>query len=238
MTKNNAPDSNQIKATQVATPPETTLGMTPKTAMGPGDFVTEAYNLESKKSMKCFYAKWAEEYDQQMVDKLNYVSPGLIAEKMMSCLDNKNARILDIGCGTGLTVWALVEHGFNNLHGIDLSRDMVEMANAKGFYQDLKVGDINLPLDYEDDSFDGVISSGTFTHGHVGPEPLNEICRILKAGGILACTVHRDLWESMGFLNMFKQLENQSVLQCLSLEMNRYYDGNDPEGWFCIYRKL
>ena len=229
MTKKDSTDLNKI-------PPVTeTPEVTPR---GPGDFVTEAYNLENSESMRLFYAKWAQEYDQQMIGGLNYTSPGLIAEKMMAHLDGRDAKILDLGCGTGLTVCTLVEQGFTDLYGIDLSREMVEVANRKGLYKGLKVGDVNLPLEYESDSFDGVISSGTFTHGHVGPEPLNEICRILKPAGILACTVHKDLWESMGFADKFKQLESQSLLRCLSLEMDHYYESNQPEGWFCIYRKV
>ncbi len=229
MTKNESSDQNEIQA--VKKKPE-------KKATGPGEFVTEAYNLENRESMKIFYAKWAQEYDQQMIGGLNYSSPGLIAAKMMAHLDDRDAKILDLGCGTGLTVCTLMEQGYTNLYGIDLSREMVAVANCKGLYRGLKVGDVNLPLEYESDSFDGVISSGTFTHGHVGPEPLDEICRILKPAGILACTVHKDLWESLGFADKFEQLENQSILRCLSLEMDHYYEGNQPEGWFCIYRKV
>ncbi len=229
MTEKDSPDLNEI-------PPVTeTSEISPR---GPGDFVTEAYNLKNSESMRLFYAKWAQEYDQQMVGGLNYSSPGLIASMLMAHLDDRDAKILDLGCGTGLTVCTLAEQGFTNLYGIDLSREMVEVANRKGLYKGLKVGDVNLPLEYESDSFDGVISSGTFTHGHVGPGPLNEIFRILKPAGILACTVHKDLWESMGFADRFKQLENQALLRCLTLEMGHYYEGNQPEGWFCLYRKV
>lgn len=228
MTQKNPPGLNEA-------PPVTKTVEEPPT--GPGKFVTEAYNLENDESMKLFYARWAREYDQQMVEGLNYVSPGLIAGKIMERLNHRDAKILDLGCGTGLTVYLLAEQGFTNLYGIDLSREMVAVAHRKGLYKGLAVGDINLPLEYESDSFDGVISSGTFTHGHVGPEPLDEICRILKPAGILACTVHKDLWESMGFSNRFRQLENQSLLRRLSLEMGPYYENNQPEGWFCVYQK-
>ena len=229
MATENSPDSNELTplAEAPADPPR-----------GPGDFVTEAYNLENNESIQLFYAKWARQYDQQMLAGLNYISPALIAEEMTKYLKDKAAKILDLGCGTGLAVHTLVEQGFTNLYGIDLSREMIGVARRKGLYKGLQVGDVNLPLDYESGSFDGVISSGTFTHGHVGPGPLHEICRILKPAGILACTVHKDLWQSMGFAECFKQLENRSLLRCLSLEMGRYYEGNQPEGWFCIYRKI
>ncbi len=206
-------------------------------AVGASDFVTEAYNLEDEASMKQFYTRWAEDYDNQMLNELSYVSHRKIAAAMAAHLGDTGARILDIGCGTGLTVVGLAEAGYSSLYGIDLSEDMVEVSRSRGIYQSLKTGDVNQPLEYEDGYFGGVISSGTFTHGHVGPEPLVEICRILRPGGILACTVHMDLWKSMSFERAFTDLESTNVLECLSLEKDSYYENTEPEGWFCVYRK-
>ena len=39
-----------------------------------------------------------------------------------------------------------------------------------------------------------------FTHGHAGPEPFDEIIRILRPGGIFVCTVHKDIWELRGYV--------------------------------------
>ncbi len=206
--------------------------------IGASEFVTEAYNLEDAESMKEFYAKWAADYDNQMLNKLSYASPRKIAAAMQSHLQEKDANILDVGCGTGLTVAGLAEAGYTNLYGIDLSRDMVEVARSRGVYTDLALADVNQPLDYADGYFGGVISSGTFTHGHVGPEPLVEICRILRSGGILACTVHQDYWHSMSFDQAFDDLEQSNILERLSLQMESYYDDGEPEGWFCVYRKV
>jgi predicted TPR repeat methyltransferase len=214
-----------------------------KSAAGPGEFVTEAYNLEDTQSMTAFYAKWAQDYDHQMLKELGYLSPKSISKALEKDLsethdDPKQTQILDIGCGTGLTVIDLANAGYTNLHGIDLSSEMVEVSRSRDIYSGLKTGDVNLPLDYENDSFDAVISSGTFTHGHVGPKPLLEISRILKPGGTLACTVHMDLWESMLFKQTFDQLVQDQTLECISLSMDKFYETGEPEGWFCIYRKL
>jgi len=205
---------------------------------GEGAFVTEAYNLKNEQSMKKFYAKWAEDYDTQMIDQLGYTSPENIANKLIEHMPDKEGKIFDIGCGTGLTVKALFDIGYKNIFGLDLSEEMISVASSRNYYIDLKVGDINQPLNYQSNFFDGVISSGTFTHGHVGPEPLDEICRILKPSGILACTVHNDLWESHGFKDKLNQLTENLKLKCLSLTMESYYAGKDPEGWFCVYKKL
>ena len=204
---------------------------------GPSAFVDEAYHLEDEAGMVEFYRKWAEDYDHQMLDELGYVSPAMLAAQLREYLPDTAAEIFDIGCGTGLTCKPLAEWGYANLDGIDLSPDMVRVAGQRGIYRELLVGDVNQQLERDDASYDGVISTGTFTHGHVGPGPLAEIFRILKPGGILACTVHGDLWESMGFEAAFEALVEQGAAECLSQQLDRYYRDGEPEGWFCIYRK-
>lgn len=184
-----------------------------------------------------FYRKWAADYDHQMLDELGYTSPTKIAQQLSQYLPDSQSTVFDIGCGTGLTCVFLAAKGYTNLDGIDLSPDMVRVASERGIYRELLVGDVNQALERDDESYDAVISSGTFTHGHVGPEPLDEIFRILKPGGILACTIHQDLWTSMGFEEKLAALAAKGIASPVSCEMDSYYKDRDPEGWFCVYRK-
>jgi len=206
--------------------------------MSPADFVDEAYHLENTEEMAEFYRKWARDYDRQMIDIRGYTSPATIAEKLVRHLPQKHAEVLDIGCGTGLTCRLLADQGYDRLDGIDLSEDMLNVAHERGIYRNLLQADVNQPLPLETASYDGVISSGTFTHGHVGPEPLDEIFRVLKPGGVLACTVHQDLWQSMGFEDRFNALLSNAMATEVSLELGSYYRDGAPEGWFCVYRKV
>ncbi len=204
---------------------------------GPSDFVDAAYKIEDEASMVEFYRKWAEDYDHQMLDVLGYESPTKIATQLLQYLSDTDSCVFDIGCGTGLTSVYLAERGFQNLDGIDLSPDMVQVAGQRGIYRELLVGDINQALERDDSSYDAAISSGTFTHGHVGPEPLDEIFRILKPGGYLACTVHQDLWESMGFKDKFNALIDAGDAVCLQQQLDSYYRNGPDEGWFNVYQK-
>lgn len=206
-------------------------------AKGPTAFVDEAYHLDNAEDMAAFYRKWAADYDRQMLEELDYLSPFHIAEKLTQCLGDKEAAILDVGCGTGLTCRLLAERGYQRLDGIDLSAEMLAVARERGIYRNLVQGDLNQPLLLDTASYDGVISSGTFTHGHVGAKPLDELFRVLKPSGILACTVHQDLWQSMGFQDHFTALVQQGIAQQISLHLDSYYGGSPPEGWFCVYRK-
>ena len=208
------------------------------TAIKTDDFVQQAYHLESTDEMVDFYRKWAADYDRQMLDQRGYTAPSSIAKILSEQLSDTRASVLDIGCGTGLTCRLLAESGFSQLDGIDLSQEMIEVARERGIYRNLLQGDVNQPLQLETASYDGVVSSGTFTHGHVGPGPLDEIFRVLKPGGVLACTVHQDLWQSMGFEDRFAALVDQGIASLISLELGSYYRDKPLEGWFCVYRKI
>jgi len=202
----------------------------------PSEFVDAAYQLEDDDMLE-FYRKWAADYDHEMLDKLGYTSPASIAAILIEQLPDTTSEILDLGCGTGLTCRLLAERGYNQLDGIDLSREMLKVAHQRGIYRNLMDGDLNQPLQLESDSYDGVISSGTFTHGHVGPDPMDEVFRILKPGGILACTVHLDLWEAKGFEAKFTALVDQGIVKLISKNEGSYYRDGAIEGWFCVYQK-
>ena len=200
-------------------------------------FLQEAYATDDDSSQLEFYKKWAGEYDKQMQQGLHYLAPEKISKALARFLQNSNAAIIDIGCGTGLTAQAVTDLGFITIDGLDYSPEMVEIARQKGIYRELFVADLNQPLQFADQSYTSIICSGTFTHGHVGAEPLDELIRILKPGGFLACTIHRDLWQKRGFAHKFNALESALRLTELERVADRYFEGAEKDGWFCVYQK-
>lgn len=51
---------------------------------------------------------------------------------------DKNAKIIDVGCGNGSFVWWLRQIGYQNVEGIDISKEQVESAsklNIKNIFQ-------------------------------------------------------------------------------------------------------
>jgi predicted TPR repeat methyltransferase len=201
-------------------------------------FVSQAYSLaDDNQSHVDFYKKGAADYDHEMLDKLGYTSPSTIASLLIESLPEKSSRIIDIGCGTGLTCTLLHDQGYTHLEGIDLSPDMLQVASHRDIYLSLFTGDLNLPLKIESNIYDAAISSGTFTHGHVGAEPLDEVVRILKPGGILAITVHCDLWQTHGFEAKLESLVSLREIELITLKEGAYYKHGVLEGWFCVYRK-
>jgi 2-polyprenyl-3-methyl-5-hydroxy-6-metoxy-1,4-benzoquinol methylase len=72
------------------------------------------------------------------------------------------AAVLDVGCGTGITLLELARHGYH-VSGVDLSPKMIEkaqdLAQTQGLTCDFRVASVE-QLPYPDQSFDMVIALG------------------------------------------------------------------------------
>ncbi|KAF5985421.1 Williams-Beuren syndrome chromosomal region 27 protein [Fusarium bulbicola] len=80
------------------------------------------------------YNEWANTYNQD-VAKEEYVAPQLASQELIAHLGTQisSAKILDAGCGTGFVGEALTKLGAANIHGIDLSPGMLQIAQRCEF---------------------------------------------------------------------------------------------------------
>jgi ubiquinone/menaquinone biosynthesis C-methylase UbiE len=95
-------------------------------------------------------------------------------------------RSLDVACGTGLSSFVLHDYLGGEVHGVDLSPEVIAKAkkNAEklGMEIDFKEGDVeNLP--YPDDRFNTVISNMSFHFFPDKLQALREMKRILAPSG-------------------------------------------------------
>ena len=89
-----------------------------------------------------------------------------------------------------------------------------------------------------DASVDFVLMHTLLCHVPGPQDVIREAFRVLKPGGVLACTVHQDLWQSLGFETAFETLVQRGVAEKVSQELGSYFGGSPPEGWFCVYRRI
>ena len=198
--------------------------------------LSKAYDLKTPVDSVRLYRDWADTYDSGFVVDHGYALHLRVAEAFAQA--EGTGPVLDIGAGTGICGADLAARGIGPVDATDISPEMLLKAADKGCYRQTIEGDILAGLPIQPDTYAGAVSSGTFTHGHVGPEPLDEIMRILKPGGLLACTVHNDLWQSRGFEDAFSRLVDSGQVETLYLEEGLYYEDKPPEGRFCVYRKI
>ena len=196
-----------------------------------------AYGLETSDEARALYRDWASTYDAHLENGLLYRAPQRIAEILAEVVEDSAALILDVGCGTGLVGDYLDHLGFHMLDGLDFSPEMLMVAGEKSVYRTLIEADLEKPLEIADGVYDAAICCGTFTHGHVGPKALAEICRTLKRGTPFACTIHIHLWEDAGFAAEVSSLERQGIASLESVRDESYFDGAPAEGKFCVLRR-
>ncbi len=167
-----------------------------------------AYGLETPEDSVRLYRKWAKTYDQDFAKANDYLYPELIAalfaDRAGGC-----APVLDVGAGTGLVGDALATHGLVSVDALDISSEMLDVAMSKGCYQNPIQADLTKRLDIANSHYGGVISAGTFTHGHVGPEAIDELLRVARSGALFALGVNASVYEPAGFAAKFASLEDQ-----------------------------
>ncbi|MEO0390051.1 MAG: class I SAM-dependent methyltransferase, partial [Pseudomonadota bacterium] len=155
-----------------------------------------AYALQTPEDSRALYARWAKTYDSDFAVQHDYVLPAAVAEAFAAA---GRGPVLDIGAGTGLCGAALSALGVGPVDGTDISEDMLGQAAGKLVYRTLFAGNVLKRLDVPDGAYQGVVSSGTFTHGHVGPAGLTEVLRVLSPGGMAVLSVHAEHYAAQGF---------------------------------------
>ncbi len=201
----------------------------------------DAYSLKSPKDSIKLYKKWADTYDKDFALNSNYLSPEKISNFFIKYSKDTDSPILDVGAGTGLVAEILNINGKKDIMGIDISAEMLHQANLKECYSSLIEADITKKIPLKNNSVGAVISAGTFTHGHVGPDALDELLRITKPGGLFVLSVNSKFFIKAGFKEKFKKIKN--LITSPLFEEFSAHGKNDNQTYnavkisACIFRK-
>jgi len=179
------------------------------------------------------YKEWASAYDYDNDHLLGTVSQPLSVQIFQEYMKDNSARIIDVGCGTGLVGVELKNSGFTNFDGIDISQEMIDIAKQRG-YSKLFIGSLNESLPFESNEYDVAFCVGVFTHGHVGSDRLDELVRIVKSGGIICFTINEGVYETYGFNSKIQKLESENVLKVLEVRKNDYMVKKNVKGFYCL----
>jgi methionine biosynthesis protein MetW len=118
---------------------------------------------------------WLAGQAEKSEDECRWVELSLLEE-------NADARLLDLGCGDGkLTLKAAERIGTKKIHGIEIVDEDVERARVNGI--DVRHGDLNQRLPFEDNTFDVILVSHVIEHLSNTDTFVKEVHRVLKLGG-------------------------------------------------------
>ena len=163
-----------------------------------------AYDLKSPDDNVELYSAWAETYDNDFIKDMQYKLHFSVAEEFV--LNGGKGLILDVGAGTGALAQALLQKGKFSIEATDISEEMLKVAESKKIYERSFLSDLTEEIPMENDIYYGVVSCGTFTHGHVGPSALVEFVRVTKPGGLVTISVNEKHWIALNFENEVEKL--------------------------------
>ncbi len=173
-----------------------------------------AYALESPEDHKRLYAEWAGDYDEGFAAREDYQLHVHTARAFVST--GGQGPVLDVGAGTGLCGAVLAGLGVGPIDATDISAEMLDRAMRKDIYRDAIEADLNKGIPVPRESYSGVVSSGTFTHGHLGPEALPALLRVARHGAQFALSINAQHYEKLGFAEALHKMA-QGQIQNLTL---------------------
>lgn len=199
------------------------------TKQDPGKALLEnAYQLQSPEDNIAYYEKLAASYDEDFAEGLGYALPDTVAKQFHASCQAEDSPILDVGCGTGLLADALNTSGLT-IDGIDISDAMLALAERKQNYRRLMKVDLTQPLDSEMEKYGAILSCGTFTHGHLGPDALVRLLGIAKRNGLFVISINKEHFRQLGFESVLQKLKKDKAIHALITEELNIYNASDHE---------
>ena len=194
-----------------------------------------AYAVETPDDNRQLYKSWAATYDTGFVDKNKYSYPKRITEICAASVSATDVlRVIDIGCGTGVVgvrLSELLPHAV--IDGADISAEMLHIALSKlrsdgsPVYGELGEVDLTLPITFARSRYDILISAGTFTHGHLGPDALIAVVSTLKPGGQAFVGINKQHFVANDFERALQRaVAAQLITEPSFIEIQMYDEGS------------
>jgi len=146
--------------------------------------------LNQQKIIDC-YNKTASTYAEKFINELEHKHLDTILLKAFADENRAKGRIIDIGCGPGQTTQFLTDQGTKDLLGVDISPEMVSIAQKLNPKAKFEVADM-LALGYPDESFGAIVAFYAIVHLGYSylPTAFNEFYRVLVPGGQALLSFH------------------------------------------------
>lgn len=173
--------------------------------------------------IKKIYSKLAKDYDKIVLKKVKYTAHRKIGKWVIKELKTKKAKILDLGCGTGLSSLEFFKKGYE-VTGIDIAPGMVKQAKKLPFRR-LICQNLEARLKVKKEEYDVVVLVGVMEFIKRPVRLFKEINQKLKRKGIVALTVPKKMPKSSKLnIHSYSKKEIEQVFKNAGFKVVGYKD--------------
>ncbi len=183
------------------------------------------------------YASWAATYDKE-VQKNGYVTPERVANALRDVVTDQSDFILDYGCGTGLSGSALQAVGFENIDGLDVSQEMVNLAEKKSIYKNLRVFDPSSKIPVHPDQYKIITAIGVIGAGAAPLQIFDSLFALLPPNGLFAFSFNDHTLSDPNYEKKVKQCLNSGNASILHKSYGNHLPKANLKSNIYILKKL
>ena len=186
----------------------------------------EAYTLDDPAKHRAYYDDWAASYDDDFLKAEGYAAPYHVAAALSKRAQSADIPVADIGCGTGAVGQSLADlNAPLPLDGFDISQGMLDQAQKTHHYRDLYLADFTQDQPDHQGKYGAIVSSGTFTLGHLGPDDLARALTLGHPNALVLISINETHFDEKGFMGAFHDWENRGMITTPTFhQIGLYFD--------------
>ena len=186
------------------------------------------------KEIKEFWDLHSQDYDTfgKNIKKCSHIiGPQELTKHLKEMKCPLDAKIADIGAGTGMPGQIMKELGYTNMTAFDISPGMLEEAKKKDVYTDFILCDFNEDsMEKYHKQFDHAMSIGSFASGNLMCEALEKIAKMVKPGGLVCISFREKNLESeeLGYKQKLEEMGKIGIWKEISRSLDGYNEAAHP----------
>ena len=146
---------------------------------------------EDPQLVRQLFNQYAEKFDSDLQENLSYSTPELAYQLLLESTATPSFEaILDLGCGTGLSIQPFYQEGMKCV-GVDISEMMIEQARKKNLYTELHASEIVQFLQYETRQFSLSLCLDTLVYIQNLEEIFAAVRSCSAPGGLWLCSTEK-----------------------------------------------
>ena len=210
--------------------------------------LSDAYAVKTPEDSRRLYAAWADSYNETFIAANSYVYPCRVAELFAENVPTSSyTDVIDIGCGTGAVGSFLASLRPESLiDGFDISSEMLAQAakirriDNSPVYRNLQEVDLTSALPNK--TYSAMMSAGTFTHGHLGPDTFLRLFNLVRVSGWFVIGINAEHFKSRGFADTIQRATLSGVISEPKVHVVDVYEPGSPHfgdrANICIFQRM